>query len=112
MSLLDEELDMLGEDEMALLTKMFERLHENQVKTRTITHGHAFIAASRNTSWLTEGPIRRPERGGEWEPLKILLQRENSADAPNSHPRIPAQVYQGHVVTTDLPNLGTNPKQS
>jgi hypothetical protein len=63
MSLLDEELDMLGEDELALLTKMFERLHENQVKTRTTTHGHAFIAASQNTSWLTEGPIMRPKRG-------------------------------------------------
>jgi hypothetical protein len=49
--------------------------------------------------------------GGEWEPIKILLQRENSAYAPNSQPRIPTQVCQGHVVTMDLPTLGTNPKQ-
>jgi hypothetical protein len=36
----------------------------------------------------------------------------NSAYAPNSQPRIPTQVCQGHVVTTDLPTLRTNPKQS
>jgi hypothetical protein len=29
MSLLDEEFDMLGDDELALLTRRFERLHEN-----------------------------------------------------------------------------------
>jgi hypothetical protein len=50
--------------------------------------------------------------GSEWEPIKILLQRENSIYAPNSQPRIPTRVCQGHVVTTDLPTLGTNPKQS
>jgi hypothetical protein len=50
--------------------------------------------------------------GSEWEPIKILLQRENSAYSPHSQPRIPTRVCQGHVVTTDLPTLGTNPKQS
>jgi hypothetical protein len=47
----DEEFDVLGEDELALLTRRFERLHENQVNmrrnTRTCFHcgkpGH-FIA--------------------------------------------------------------------
>jgi hypothetical protein len=34
MSLLDEEFDVLGEDELALLTRRFERLHENWVNTR------------------------------------------------------------------------------
>jgi hypothetical protein len=29
MSLLDEEFDVLGEDELALLTRRFERMHEN-----------------------------------------------------------------------------------
>jgi hypothetical protein len=45
-------------------------------------------------------------------PIKILLQRENSAYTPNSQPRIPTQVCQDHVVTTDLPTLGTNTKRS
>jgi hypothetical protein len=34
MSFPDEEFDLLGEDELALLTRRFERLHENQVNTR------------------------------------------------------------------------------
>jgi hypothetical protein len=60
----------------------------------------------------TKGPNRRLGGGGgqsEWEPIKNLLQRANSAYTPNSQPRIPTRVCQGHVVTTDLPTLGTNP---
>jgi hypothetical protein len=34
MSLPDEEFDMLGEDELALLTKRFERMHENRVNSK------------------------------------------------------------------------------
>jgi hypothetical protein len=34
MSLQDEEFDMLGEDELALLTQQFERMHENRVNMR------------------------------------------------------------------------------
>jgi hypothetical protein len=34
MSLPDEEFDVLGEDELALLTRRFERMHENQVNSR------------------------------------------------------------------------------
>jgi hypothetical protein len=37
MSLPDEEFDVLGEDELALLTRRFERLHENRVNTRRTT---------------------------------------------------------------------------
>jgi hypothetical protein len=33
----------------------------------------------------------------------------NSAYAPNSQPMIPTRVCQGHIVTADLPTLGTNP---
>jgi hypothetical protein len=37
MSTPDEEFDMLGEDELALLTRRFERLHENRVNMRRNT---------------------------------------------------------------------------
>jgi hypothetical protein len=37
MSLPDEEFDVLGEDELALLTRRFERMHENWVNTRRHT---------------------------------------------------------------------------
>jgi hypothetical protein len=53
------------------------------------------------------------QRGGsEWEPIKILLKRENSAYVSSSQPRIPSRVCQGHVVTTDLRTLGANRKRS
>jgi hypothetical protein len=34
MSMPDEEFDVLGEDELALLTRRFKRLHEKQVNMR------------------------------------------------------------------------------
>jgi hypothetical protein len=37
MSLPDEEFDMLGEDELALLTRRFERMHKNRVNSRRNT---------------------------------------------------------------------------
>jgi hypothetical protein len=37
MSLTDEEFNVLREDELALLTRQFERLHENRVNTRRTT---------------------------------------------------------------------------
>jgi hypothetical protein len=37
MSMLDEELNVLGEDELALLTRRFERLHENRMNMRRNT---------------------------------------------------------------------------
>jgi hypothetical protein len=35
MSLPDEEFDVLGEDELAILTRQFERMHENRVNSRS-----------------------------------------------------------------------------
>jgi hypothetical protein len=37
MTMLDEEFDVLGEDELALLTRRFERIHENRVNMRRNT---------------------------------------------------------------------------
>jgi hypothetical protein len=37
MSLPDEEFDVLGEDDLALLTRRFERMHENRVNSRRNT---------------------------------------------------------------------------
>jgi hypothetical protein len=39
---------------------------------------------------------------------KKSSRRMNSAYAPTSKPRIPTRVCQGHIVTMDLPTLGTN----
>jgi hypothetical protein len=78
----------------------------------TRSEDHANFSSQKAGAAAGEGPIRRPERGGEWELIKILLQRENSAYALNSQPRILTQVCQGHIVTTDLATLGANSKQS
>jgi hypothetical protein len=62
----------------------------------------------------TDGPVKdrlgEKTGGSKWKLIKIHLQRENSAYAPNPQPRIPTQACQGRVVTTDLPTLGTSPK--
>jgi hypothetical protein len=52
MSMEDEEFDELGEDELALLSRRFERLHENHVNMRR-KRGRASSAASRDTSSST-----------------------------------------------------------
>jgi hypothetical protein len=63
-------------------------------------------------TWPRRPPGWRTREGrSEWEPTKILRRRENSAYVPNSQPRISTWVCQGCIVITDLPTLGTNPKQ-
>jgi hypothetical protein len=52
MSMPNEEFYVLGEDELALLTRRFERLHENRVNMRRNTKTR-FQCASRDTSSLT-----------------------------------------------------------
>jgi hypothetical protein len=41
---------------------------------------------------------------------KTSLRRAELDFAPKSQPQIPTQTSQGHVVTMDLPTLGTSPK--
>jgi hypothetical protein len=68
--------------------------------------------------YLTEGLIRRPEGGSEWESIKILLEWNNFPNKTNSvgHPKshVPTQpfVYQNHVATEVLLVLGTNTTSS
>jgi hypothetical protein len=50
------------------------------------------------------------EGESDWEPIKILLQRDE-LDCPKSQARVPTRTCQGHVVTTDLPTLGTSPNK-
>jgi hypothetical protein len=67
MSLLDEEFDVLGEDELALLTRRFERLHENWVNIRKTSwtcfqcgKPEHFVADCLGATWFwqTEGCVR------------------------------------------------------
>jgi hypothetical protein len=67
MSLLDEEFDVLGEDELALLTRRFERLHENRVNIRKTSRTcfqcgklEHFVADCLEDTWFwqTEGCVQ------------------------------------------------------
>jgi hypothetical protein len=53
-----------------------------------------------------------PERGSEWEPIKILLEGEGGSNktntASNTRLRLTTQIGQVHVATGVLLNLGTN----
>jgi hypothetical protein len=53
-----------------------------------------------------------PERGSEWEPIKILLEGEEGSNktktAFNTCLRLTTQIGQVHVDTGVLLNLGTN----
>jgi hypothetical protein len=53
-----------------------------------------------------------PERGSEWEPIKILLEGDENSykmnTASNTRLRLTTQVGQAHVATGVPLNLGTN----
>jgi hypothetical protein len=77
MSLPDKEFDVLGEDKLALLTRRFERLHENRVNTRRTTRmcfqcgkpGH-FIAdcseKTENKDGYKDGYKHRSSKDGKY----------------------------------------------
>jgi hypothetical protein len=69
----DEEFDELGEDELALLTRRFERLHENRVNMRRNTRtffqcgkpGH-FVADCPEKAENTDGYKHKPRMDGKY----------------------------------------------
>jgi hypothetical protein len=69
----DEEFDVLGEDELALLTRRFERLHENQVNMRRNTRtcfqcskpGH-FVADCPEKVENKDGYKHKPRMDGKY----------------------------------------------
>jgi hypothetical protein len=73
MSMPDEEFDVLGEDELALLTRRFERLHENRVNMRRNTRtcfqcgktGH-FIADYPEKVENKDGNKHKPRNDGKY----------------------------------------------
>jgi hypothetical protein len=63
-----------------------------------------------------EGPIRQTRGGGEWEPIKILLEGDGDSNktntASNTRLRLTTQVGQAHVAAGVPLNLGTNKQPS
>jgi hypothetical protein len=65
---------------------------------------------------VIEGPIRRTREGGEWEPIKILLEGDGDSNktntASNTRLRPTTQVGQVHVATGVPLDLGANKQPS
>jgi hypothetical protein len=87
MSIPDEEFDVLGEDELALLTRRFERLHENRVNMRRNTRtcfqcgkpGH-FVAGCPEKVENKDGYKHKSRMDG-----KYRLRRDHKSKHKNKH---------------------------
>jgi hypothetical protein len=62
MSIPDEEFDVLGEDELALLTRRFKRLHENQVHMRRNTR--TWFQCGKPGHFVTDCPEKVENKDG------------------------------------------------
>jgi hypothetical protein len=62
MSMPDQEFDMLGEDELALLTRRFERLHENRVNMRRNTR--TYFQCGKLGHFIADGPEKVENKDG------------------------------------------------
>jgi hypothetical protein len=73
----DEEFNVLGEDELALLTRRFERLHENRVNMRRNTRtcfqcgkpGH-FVADCPEKVDNKDGYKHKPRMDGKYQSMR------------------------------------------
>jgi hypothetical protein len=87
MSMPDEEFDVLGEDELALLTRWFEMLHENRVNMRRNTRtcfqcgkpGH-FVTDCLEKVENKDGYKHKPRNNG-----KYLSRRDHKSKYKNKH---------------------------
>jgi hypothetical protein len=87
MSMPDEEFDVLGEDELALLTRQFEKLHENRVNMRRNTRtcfqcgkpGH-FVADCPEKVVNKDGYKHKPRKDG-----KYRSRRNHKSKYKNKH---------------------------
>jgi hypothetical protein len=86
MTMPDEEFDVLGEDELALLTRRFKRMHENRVNMRRNTRtcfqcgklGH-FVADCPNDR--EQGQLQGQVEGGWQVPIKARSQAQAQEQA-------------------------------
>jgi hypothetical protein len=81
MSFLDEEFDMLGEDELVLLTRRFERLHENRVNTRKTSQRRQSRTLHRRLSGEggEQGRLQAPVENGQQVPIEARSQAQAQA---------------------------------
>jgi hypothetical protein len=87
MSMPDEEFDVLGEDELALLTRRFERLHENQVNMRRNTK--TCFQCGKPGHFVTDCPEKVENKDGYKHKSrmdgKYRLRRDHKSKHKNEH---------------------------
>jgi hypothetical protein len=87
MSMPDEEFDVLGEDELALLTRRFERLHENQVNMRRNTR--TCFQCGKPGHFITDCPEMVENKDGYKHKLrmdgKYRLRRDHKSKHKNKY---------------------------
>jgi hypothetical protein len=92
MSLPDEEFNVLGADELALLTRQFERLHENWVNTmrttRTCFHcgkpGHFIADCPKKKDGYKDGYKHRSSKDGKYRSRRYHKHKNKHKDERRS----------------------------
>jgi hypothetical protein len=108
----DEEFDVLGEDELALLTRRFERLHENRVNMRRNTRtcfqcgkpGH-FVADCPEKVENKDGYKHKPRNDGKYQ-----SRRDHKSKQEEARPQ--EQARRGLVCTMALSSSSKKSTQS
>jgi hypothetical protein len=83
MSMPDEEFDVLGEDELALLTRRFERLHENRVNMRRNTR--TCFLCSKPGHFVADCPEKVENKDGDKHKPRMDCKYRSRRDHKSKH---------------------------
>jgi hypothetical protein len=83
MSLPDEEFDVLGVDELALLTKRFDRLHESRVNTKRATR--TCLQCGKLGHFVADCPEKTKNKDGYKDGFKHRSSKDNKYISRRNH---------------------------